>query len=551
MEPKSPSKSKLQSAGFSPKSRLRKFVVITIFIILILGIIGGYFIFKEHILISQKPTSYFTVVIDCGSTGSRVNVFEWMIGNKSKIHENLPILLHIYPDNVNKTNSCQYHCMQTEPGLHNFVDDEFRVRASLEPLIRYAEKWVPSERRPQTPIFVLATAGMRRLASDDARRILQNVEDVVQEHGFMYRKNWIRVLSGKEEAYYGWVALNYKMGIFRSSSRLSTLGLLDLGGSSLQVVAEVGFPTDNEHGSRSKIGLFEHDIVAYSLPAFGLNEAFDRTIVMLSHTEALRESSNGVFEIGHPCLGSGFVQNYTCRGCFGLESRVSGNFGYRVFLVGEPNWKQCEIIARAAAVNSTSFDLSNQRSRSNCIGLFSYGDNNTNLNLTKNLHAVSRYHALSGFFAVYNALNLSQSANLTSLREMGQKLCSRSSPDQKSINGRYCFRVPYLTSLIENALCLGGAEIIFGPGDVSWTLGASLIEGEFLLWLHAGKSQNHFLTLKDNVIIPSPLLTFVLLLSLLLIVYCCQIKFLMPGRKIIVGTRTSLPSYLCPKLQPN
>ncbi|KAL3628866.1 hypothetical protein CASFOL_027912 [Castilleja foliolosa] len=533
MEPKSPSKSKLQ-IGY--RSRLRNFVIIPISIILILVLIGGYFILREHISISQKTSSsYFTVVIDCGSTGSRVNIFEWMIGNESK---SLPVLLHIYPDNLNKSNGCQYHCMQTEPGLHNFVDDKFRVRASLEPLIRYAKRWVPSKKLSQTPIFVLATAGMRRLASNDAQIILQNAENIVQEHGFMYRKSWIRVLSGKEEAYYGWVALNYKMGIFRSSSRLSTLGLLDLGGSSLQVVAEVEYPIKDEHGIRSKIGLFEHDIVAYSLPAFGLNEAFDRTIVMLSHTEALRESSNGVFEIGHPCLGLGYVENYTCRGCFGLEPRVSGNLSYYVILVGEPNWKQCETIARAAAINSSSFDLSNQNSHSNCIGLFSYGEN-TKLNITKNLHFVSRYHALSGFFAIYNALNLSQTANLTSLSETGRNLCSRSSStDQKIINGQYCFRVPYLTALIQNALCLGGAEIMFGPGDVSWTLGASLIEGEFLLW----KSKNHFLTLKDNVIIASPLVTFVLLLSLLLIVYCCQIKLPMPGRKIVDVMQLGVPS---------
>ncbi|KAK6123525.1 hypothetical protein DH2020_042732 [Rehmannia glutinosa] len=596
MEPKSPSKSKLQVAGFSYDPGLRKFVIVSISVILILGIVGGYFVFRERILMSGKMSTYFTVVLDCGSTGSRVNVFEWVIGNESKVHGNLPVLLRSYPDNVNKSSGCQYHCMQTEPGLHNFVNDEFGVRASLQPLIRYAEQWVPLGKRSATPIFVLATAGMRRLVAKDADQILNNVKYIVQDHGFLYRTSWVRVLSGKEEAYYGWVALNYKMGVFRSSSRLSTLGLLDLGGSSLQVVTEVDISTEDEHASRSKIGPFEHDIVAYSLPAFGLNEAFDRTIVMLSHTQALRESSNGVFEVRHPCLGAGLVQNYTCRGCFDLNSRVSRNLSNHVqenelnsvFLVGEPNWEKCEIIARAAAINSSSLDMSHQRYHSNCIGLFSYGAfiplwdplaelvldvcliepaegvntdsfsaigrnetllGNTKLNLTKTLHTVSRYHALSGFFAVYNALNLSQRANLTTLWEIGQKLCSRSSADQKSINGQYCFRVPYLTSLIENALCLSGAEIIFGPGDISWTLGASLIEGEFL-WLHSEKSQNHILTLKNYVVIPSPLLTFVLLSSLLLIVYCCQIKLPMPGRKI-VATRTSLPSYLCPKLQPN
>ncbi|XP_011071932.1 probable apyrase 7 [Sesamum indicum] len=557
MEPKSPSKSKPQITGFTCDPRSPKFVVVTISIILIFGMVCGYFIFKERIWTTEKIRTYFTVVLDCGSTGSRVNVFEWMTGNDSRVYGNLPVLLRSYPDNVNKSSGCQYHCMQTEPGLHYFVNDVVGVRASLEPLIRYAEQWVPLERRAATPIFILATAGMRRLVAEEAKRILGDVETVVKEHEFLYRKSWVRVLTGKEEAYYGWAALNYKMGVFGKSSRTSTLGLLDLGGSSLQVVAEVDVSTKDEHVFRSKIGPVEHDIVAYSLPAFGLNEAFDRTIALLSHTQALGESAGGVFEVRHPCLGSGFVQNYTCHGCFGSDySRVKINMSNQVqvselnsvFLVGEPNWEQCKVIAGAAAINSSSSELSYHLNHSKCIGLFSYGGS-TKLNLTKTLHTVSRYHALSGFFAVYHALNLSQRANLSMLWESGEKLCSGSWADQESSNGQYCFRVPYLTSLIENALCLSDIEIIFGPGDVSWTLGASLIEGEFL-WLDPEKSQNPMLTLKDYIMIPSPVLIFVLLLSLLLIVYCCQIKLPMPGRKT-ASTRTSLPSYLCPKRQIN
>ncbi|GER56807.1 ectonucleoside triphosphate diphosphohydrolase [Striga asiatica] len=531
METKSPSKSKLQNVGFtfSHNARYRKFVVAFVLIVLISGLGCYYFILKPRISMPEDNMStYFSVVIDCGSTGSRVSVFEWMINDKSKTHEGLPVLLRSYPDSVNKSNGCEYHCMQTEPGLHNFINDESGVRASLEPLIRYAEKRVPLGRRYKTPIFVLATAGMRSLLPENTRRILQNVENVVQRHGFMYKKSWIRVLSGKEEAYYGWVALNYKMGIFRSSSRLSsTLGLLDLGGSSLQIVAEVDSSTgDNEHSFRSKIGPFEHDIVTYSLPAFGLNEAFDRTVIMLSHTRALGENSNGMFEIKHPCLSSGFIRNYTCRGCFGVDNSRKSSELNSVFLVGEPNWEECEVIARAAAINSSSLEISSlKKYHSDCMGLFSYGGN-TEHNITKNLHAVLRYHALSGFFAVYHAMNLSRSANLNMIWEIGEKLCSsRLSSEQESVNGQLCFRVPYLMSLIENALCLGGAYITFGPGNVSWTLGASLIEGEFL-WLHAGKSQHHILTWGNSLIIvpSSPLLIFVLLSSLLLIVYCCQIK---------------------------
>lgn len=106
-----------------------------------------------------------------------------------------------------------------------------------------------------------------------------------------------------------------------------------------------------------------------------------------------------------------------------------------------------------------------------------------------------------------------------------------------------------MASLVENALCMSGMEIIFGPGDVSWTLGAALVEGEFL-WLNNNKSENGILTLKMKEMISSPILVFAVFLILLFIVYYSQIKVPMPGRKF-AAANISLPSYSCHKRQPN
>ncbi|XP_047156389.1 probable apyrase 7 [Vigna umbellata] len=208
----------------------------------------------------ENTNGYYTVVVDCGSTGTRVNVYEWMVGVKGAIKGNLPVLLHSYPDNTTKRSSlwkgsCQYHCMQTEPGLHNFINDSLGVRQALEPLIVWAEQVVPREMRGNTPAFVLATAGLRGLALEDADRVLGDIEAVVKGHSFMRSKGWIRVLSGKEEAYYGWVALNYRMGTFDENYPKSpTLGLVDIGGSSLQIVAEIDVAGDDVHVMKSRLG---------------------------------------------------------------------------------------------------------------------------------------------------------------------------------------------------------------------------------------------------------------------------------------------------------
>lgn len=381
MEPKSPSKAKLPISPFFHKFRILK-LLITIAIVILLILIGYYFV---HNLELARNRSYFTVVLDCGSSGTRVNVYEWMLNRDPK--SKYPILVHSFPDNSTKKDDdkdgCAYHCMQTEPGLDKFVGNASGVKGSLEPLIRRAEKWVLFDKRKHTPIFVLGTAGLRRLDKESVKGVLDDVESVVKLHEFKFRRDWIRVLSGEEEAYYGWIALNHRMGVFGNSSRLPTLGLLDLGGSSLQVATEMKQPAVSSNGIfRSKIGSFEHPIMADSLPAFGLNEAFDRTVVMLSYSQGFVERDVGSFEIRHPCLGNEFAQNYTCYGCFRGNSttKMTKDNDYFIKIVGEPNWEKCKLLARAAAVNlSSSSEWSKLSDDSRCTGLSSVNGQFSNI----------------------------------------------------------------------------------------------------------------------------------------------------------------------------
>ncbi|KAI5417039.1 probable apyrase 7 [Lathyrus oleraceus] len=546
--PKSPSKDK----RFATKHKLL-FKIGAVIFILILLFLGFYL---ESYSWKSNASSYYTVVIDCGSTGTRVNVYEWMLGSVVG-NRNLPILLHSFPDS-NATNgnsslwktSCQYHCMQTEPGLDKLVNDSLGVKQALEPLIAWAESLVPREMHGDTPIFVLATAGLRRLQREDAFRVLEDVEAVVKDHSFMFDKSWIRVLSGREEAYYGWVALNYKMGSFDDGP--STLGLVDLGGSSLQIVVEIDRDTgDDVNAMRSEFGSTEHRIVAYSLPAFGLNEAFDRTVVMLRNNQSV-ERTRGISELRHPCLMSTFVQNYTCSYCSGLDDTDRKNHSQpqkTVSLTGEPDWEQCREVAIAAAMNLSDSQVSHQAVGSNCQGSLFSGIGTGALNLTAVAHPMKRFHALSGFFFVYNKLNLNPRANLTMIWESGKQICTNlwaglsSISDNPNYAGQFCFRVAYMASLIEYGLCLGDVEMEFGPGDVSWTLGAALVEGKFQ-WLNiaSNKSQTIISTLKNVKVMSSSTCLFAVLLLLLLIVYCTQIKLPMPSRRAS-APGSSLPSH--------
>lgn len=361
MEPMSPSKLKLSNLYDLNKRKLKIGGVIAVVSLLL----SCTFYTAFKLLEDQYSSSYFTVVLDCGSTGTRVTVYQWL--SRDVNPGELPVLRKSYPDssalNEFRKGSCQYHCLQTKPGLDKFIGNVSGVRKSLEPLIKLAKQWVPAEKQKNTPIYVLATAGLRSVGKEDAGRVLDDVEVVLKDQEFYHTRRHIRVLSGKEEAYYGWVALNYKMGRLGNSSMLPTLGLLDLGGSSLQVALEGRKEINSNQGvSLRDTSIRNPDqVLSYSLEAFGLNAAFDRTVVMLSQEVEVTDISDG-YKLKHPCLSSSVVQNYTCYDCFKLnlsDQKKSNKYAQpiSVHMVGNPNWKDCIRLARAVATTNISISF--------------------------------------------------------------------------------------------------------------------------------------------------------------------------------------------------
>nr|DAD34507.1 TPA_asm: hypothetical protein HUJ06_005147 [Nelumbo nucifera] len=228
-------------------------IILLVMVLIWIGVSNSFIPGKVNFVGKQ---SYFTVVLDCGSTGTRVNAYEWL--NNITSNQDLPTLLHSLPDHSTKNplqrNACRDHCMQAEPALDSFLHNSSGIRAALETLLLWAQQQIPSEKLGDTPLFLLATAGLRRLPNEDADWILENAETIIKEYPFLYTRSSIRVLNGKEEAYYGWVALNYKMGSLENSMKVPTLGVLDLGGSSLQVVMEIDESREDTHFFMSKLG---------------------------------------------------------------------------------------------------------------------------------------------------------------------------------------------------------------------------------------------------------------------------------------------------------
>lgn len=438
----------------------------------------------------SRGASKFYVVLDCGSTGTRVYVYEAST-NHERDH-NLPVLLRSLPEDFQGKSGSHsgraYKRMETEPGFHKLVHNMSGLSEAINPLIQWAEKQIPRKSHKTTSLFLYATAGVRRLPSSDSEWLLNNAWSILKSSPFLCKREWVKIISGMEEAYYGWIALNYHTGLLGSIPKKETYGALDLGGSSLQVTFE-GEQGEGGDGTRLKlsIGPVNHNLSAYSLAGFGLNDAFDKSVAHL--IKKLPQITNvdllsGKAEINHPCLQSGYKEQYMCSHCSsvhlvtggsprGEEFGKGGKDGVRVQLVGVPNWAECNALAKAS------------------VNLSEWSDNNSPgidcelypCALAENLpRPIGQFYAMSGFYVVYRFFNLTADASLDDVLEKGHEFCektwdvARESVVPQPFIEQYCFRAPYVVLLLREGLHITDSHVTVGSGSITWTLGVALFE---------------------------------------------------------------------------
>ncbi|XP_076901506.1 putative apyrase 7 [Bidens hawaiensis] len=427
---------------------------------------------------SQQPTRFF-VVLDCGSTGTRVFVYQASI-NRQK-DGNLPILLKSLPRDLQSKPSSQsgraYNRKETEPGFDKLVHNVTGLIQAINPLLGWAEKQIPKHAHKTTSLFLYATAGVRRLPTADSDWLLNNAWSIMKKSSFVCELEWVKIISGTEEAYFGWIALNYHTHMLGANPDKQTYGALDLGGSSLQVTFENRDRANNKTSLDLNIGPVNHRLSGYSLAGYGLNDAFDKSVVYLlktSHEFTKTDVIEGKAVVKHPCLQSGYNENYNCPMCQSVfRDDKSPKTGIRVQLIGAPNWEECSKLARIS-VNSSEW--SNNSQPIDC-----------KLNpcaLQDNLpRPRGQFYAMSGFFVVYRFFSLSGEAALDEVLKHGREFCEKSwdvakvsVPAQPFIE-QYCFRAPYVVLLLREGLHIKDSQVNIGSGGITWTTGVALLEG--------------------------------------------------------------------------
>ncbi|XP_031504198.1 probable apyrase 7 [Nymphaea colorata] len=479
----------LQPAPFNRRRWLRIATVIFCIFLLILSL---YVCSKYFSSFWSRGPSQYSVILDSGSTGTRVYVYEWSSDN-SRHHGNLPLVVKSLPKDPQRRpilrNGRAYRRMETEPGLHKLVHNTSGLKSAIKPLLQWAEKQIPKKAHKSTPLYFYATAGLRRLPHADSTWLMDNAWLVLKNSSFLCQKDQVRIISGMEEAYYGWIALNYHMNTLGFGKSKATFGSLDLGGSSLQVTFETQNVLHDKTSLNLSIGAAKHHLSAYSLSGYGLNDAFDKSVALLlkKHTGNSKQKINEKIELAHPCLHTGYMEEYRCTQCAQLDQDGSPMVGGKsmgkkaprtiITLRGVPYWEDCASLAKSA------------------VNLSEWLDSNGGTDCTKKPCALSddlphpygHFFAMSGFYVVFKFFNLSSEASLDDVLQKGHEFCEKTWEDAKDsvppqpFIEQYCFRAPYIVSLLRDGLHIDDTEVVIGSGSITWTLGVALAEAGALL----------------------------------------------------------------------
>jgi len=178
------------------------------------------------------PTAFsYLAMIDAGSSGCRVHVYRYgKLGN-------LDGPLYLLPKHIS---------MKVKPGLSSFATNPTSAGKSLAPLVTFLKENVPEEVWGVTPIWLKATAGLRMLSSVQSDAILEDVRNFLLDAAnspFLFRPSYARIIPGKEEGAFGWVAFNYLKRIVGpkkiSSDSVHPYAVVEMGGASSQVTQRV------------------------------------------------------------------------------------------------------------------------------------------------------------------------------------------------------------------------------------------------------------------------------------------------------------------------
>jgi Golgi apyrase len=287
----------------------------------------------------------YGVILDAGSSGTRVHIYKWLNSAKA-IEKADSAKLHSLP--VLKTD--KKWTLKIKPGVSTFGDRPTDVgREHLQELLDHALTVVPPDQVEDTPLFLMATAGVRLLQPVKQSALLREICLYAQQHTKFSLPDCglhIQVIPGETEGLYGWIAANYLLGGFDTPQKHNhgkghhTYGFLDMGGASAQIAFAPNATEAEKHADDLKLlrmrtlngNPSEYKVFTATWLGFGVNQARERYVQALMDESLTHDAK----ELLDPCLPSGLKTTLK-----GVEVEAGTNVGNEPILLGTGLFDEC------------------------------------------------------------------------------------------------------------------------------------------------------------------------------------------------------------------
>lgn len=258
---------------------------------------------------STKPLVQYAMMIDAGSTGSRIHVYKFNNCGPTPELEN---------EEFKMTEK-----REGGSGLSSYKTDAEGAAMSLDPLLKVAMDTIPDDYKSCSPIAVKATAGLRLLGDEMSKKILQAVRERIETvYPFPLvsdEKGGVEIMPGEMEGVYAWITTNYLLGKIGGPDKSPTAAIFDLGGGSTQIVFEPTFPEvpaggmpvhmeEGDHKYKLDFGGRKFELYQHSHLGYGLMSARKalHTLILDKEVEANPDTLAWLEDpIANPCIAPG------------------------------------------------------------------------------------------------------------------------------------------------------------------------------------------------------------------------------------------------------
>ncbi|KAL7673506.1 hypothetical protein ACOME3_008361 [Neoechinorhynchus agilis] len=333
-------------------SKRRFFQTLMFSLLLILSCISSALVLIAIVAVKLSTrTHHHAIVFDAGSTHTQMIVFSWLSDKSDGAFDTAWVK--------------QVYSHDTHVGISSLAyrgnDLYERVRSYFSQILDKADAIIPAQERSKTNVLLGATAGMRLLEQENhemCSNLLKEIQSYIVNkysgscdngnpfsihhlrlnsnllnttatevsRGYkVLNQNDIRILSGKEEALYGWISANILMSKINPRSRRCTpVGIADLGGASMQVAFE---QKENGYSSKSKttrITLYgtTFEVFGASFLCWGKEQSHYRYLGLLVRLSNIDSTANGQY--ADPCGVRGFTYTQTAKEVFDHSCSING-----------------------------------------------------------------------------------------------------------------------------------------------------------------------------------------------------------------------------------